>query len=51
VDLHFTADGVAWSGLTVSTSELAGLRADGAIAFGSCSFTEPVADLALLVPS
>jgi hypothetical protein len=50
-ELHFTAGGVTWAGLTLSTPELARSRADGAIAFGSCSFTEPVADLALLVPS
>lgn len=45
---RFDADGVGWHTLRVTTSDLARLRAESAIAFGSCSFREPIDDLTLL---
>lgn len=44
------ADGaVSVLGLSLSDAVLAGMRADGVVAFGSCSFREPVDELAALV--
>jgi len=43
--LAFTADGITWRGLTVTTAELAAARTVLAASFGSCSFAEPVEDL------
>ncbi|MBX6330332.1 MAG: hypothetical protein IRY91_00645 [Gemmatimonadaceae bacterium] len=44
----FDDAGVTWQGRRFSSAELAALRARGAIAFGSCSFREPVTDLRAL---
>jgi len=41
----FTPTSVAWRDRRLSTAALERLRARGAVAFGSCSFAEPVADL------
>lgn len=41
----FDDDGVTWRGRRVSTEELATMRRDFAISFGSCSFEEPIGDL------
>jgi len=41
----FTDDDVAWRGHEVSTDELARVRRDFALSFGSCSFEEPIDDL------
>lgn len=41
----FDDDSAAWRGHAVSTEDLAVLRREFAISFGSCSFEEPVADL------
>jgi hypothetical protein len=41
----FSDDGVAWRGHEVSTEELARMRRDFALSFGSCSFEEPINDL------
>jgi hypothetical protein len=43
--LTFTDDAVTWRGATLSASALTGLRHHVALAFGSCSFSEPVDDL------
>jgi hypothetical protein len=44
----FSASGITWRGRTVSAAAVRNARADGAVSFGSCSFTEPVADLSSL---
>ncbi len=46
----FRADeaGIAWRGHVLSLPQLEAARAETAIAFGSCSFTEPLGDLAAL---
>jgi hypothetical protein len=44
----FTDDAITWRGARWPTSELATMRAERAIAFGSCSFWEPVDGLRLL---
>jgi len=41
----FGESGIAWRGCLASLDEIASARRDFAIAFGSCSFDEPVADL------
>ncbi len=41
----FDDDGASWRDQRVTTSELATMRRERAISFGSCSFEEPVADL------
>ena len=41
----FDEGGVWWHDLRVTSEELARLRAEFAISFGSCSFEEPIADL------
>jgi hypothetical protein len=43
--IEFDDGGVSWRGRRVGVEQLAALRRDGAIAFGSCSFEEPLADL------
>lgn len=48
-ELTFTDGGVRWRGRTVSTAEIRAARSRGVIAFGSCSFTEPLSDLAALL--
>ncbi len=42
------AAGLHWRGRTIPVDALGELRQSGAIAFGSCSFTEPLADLRTL---
>ena len=42
---EFDDDGVSWRGLRGTTEELARMRQELAISFGSCSFEEPLADL------
>lgn len=44
----FQADGVTWHGHRLSTVQIATAREHFAIAFGSCSFEEPIADLQAL---
>lgn len=44
----FTADGLAWRGLTAPTRAITALRAGALLAFGSCSFDEPRDDLRAL---
>lgn len=41
----FDAAGLHWRGRVIPAASLAALRSTGAIAFGSCSFTEPLTDL------
>jgi hypothetical protein len=43
--VRFSDDAVRWRNHTLSTSELLDARATFAIAFGSCSFREPIDDL------
>jgi hypothetical protein len=43
--IRFDDDGVSWKGHRLGTTDLAATRQDSAIAFGSCSFEEPVKDL------
>lgn len=43
--LTFTAQGITWRGLSVTTAQLAVARTVLAASFGSCSFAEPVEDL------
>jgi hypothetical protein len=42
---HFDEDGVSWREDRLSVREIAAVRQDFAISFGSCSFTEPIEDL------
>jgi hypothetical protein len=44
----FDANVVRWRDVSVSLAELRAVRADFAVAFGSCSFLEPVEDLRTL---
>lgn len=46
--LAFDDRGIAWRGRRLDLNDLRHLRARGAVAFGSCSFSEPVADLRAL---
>lgn len=46
--LETTDEGIAWRGRFVSTAAMARSRARGITAFGSCSFREPLDDLAAL---
>ena len=46
--LRFSDQGVEWRDAVLSTSEIAEARERFAIAFGSCSFEEPIADLQAL---
>ena len=46
--LAFSASGVTWRGRTVTAEAIRRARARAATSFGSCSFDEPVADLAAL---
>jgi len=41
----FDDDGASWRGHRIATDDLARIRAEFAISFGSCSFEEPVSDL------
>jgi len=43
--LTFTAQGITWRGVSVTTAQLAAARTVLAASFGSCSFAEPVEDL------
>ncbi|ABF41007.1 conserved hypothetical protein [Candidatus Koribacter versatilis Ellin345] len=45
---RFAENGVHWGDAYLSAEELADLRTNFAIAFGSCSFEEPIADLQAL---
>ena len=42
---RFNASGMQWRDANLSTDEMTDLRANFAIAFGSCSFEEPISDL------
>ena len=44
-ELQFGSDGVAWRAHRLSWPEIAFVRQDFSISFGSCSFTEPINDL------
>lgn len=46
--LHIEADSVSWHGHRLTTAEVAASRKRLAISFGSCSFEEPVTELAEL---
>ncbi len=46
--LRFSDQGVEWRDAVLSTSEIADMRENFAIAFGSCSFEEPISDLQAL---
>jgi len=41
----FSGDAVEWQGRRLDQSAIAAARASGIVAFGSCSFTEPVGEL------
>jgi hypothetical protein len=45
---QFSDDGVQWRDAHFSSIELTGMRRNFAIAFGSCSFEEPISDLQAL---
>jgi hypothetical protein len=45
---HFKPEAIAWSGLTLTTSEIHSARHRGFRSFGSCSFKEAVYDLTQL---
>jgi hypothetical protein len=45
---RFQDDGVEWREHQLSTAEILAARRDFALSFGSCSFSEPVADLRIL---
>jgi hypothetical protein len=47
-ELRLDDAGLAWRDRSVTTDELALARRDFAVSFGSCSFAEPVAELAAL---
>ena len=42
---EFGDDAASWRGHSIRTDDLARIRSEFAISFGSCSFEEPVADL------
>jgi hypothetical protein len=42
---HFDADGAGWREHRLSRDEIAAVRREFSISFGSCSFTEPIDDL------
>ena len=44
----FGDDGIRWRNFAVDVSSIEGVRSRTAISFGSCSFTEPLADLRAL---
>jgi hypothetical protein len=46
--LSFDESGVAWRGARLGTADLRRARETFALSYGSCSFTEPVGDLARL---
>lgn len=43
--LQFTQDGLSWDGRHVSTADLAAVREQAFVSYGSCSFAEPTDDL------
>lgn len=45
---HFTEEGVRWDGLFIESTQIAQARELFCLSYGSCSFDEPVADLAKL---
>lgn len=47
-NFHFTDAGVRWNGLFLEVMQLAQAREAFCLSYGSCSFDEPVADLAKL---
>jgi hypothetical protein len=44
----FTDDAITWRGLSIDVDQMRTLRSQFAISFGSCSFREPVDELAAL---
>jgi hypothetical protein len=46
----FDDDSISWNGFTLSESQLRQAREQVAVAFGSCSFREPVDELRLVAP-
>ena len=46
--LQFDGQGISWRGRRLDLDDLRHLRARAAVAFGSCSFSEPVAELRAL---
>ncbi len=47
--LRVEEDGIGWRDQRLDSEALAAMRRDGMIAFGSCSFTEPLEDVAELI--
>jgi hypothetical protein len=47
--LRVEEDGIGWRDRWLGTEALAAVRRDGMIAFGSCSFTEPLDDVMELI--
>ncbi|GAB4555137.1 MAG: hypothetical protein Tsb0013_17850 [Phycisphaerales bacterium] len=47
-DFRFGPDGVRWGDKSLDNTRIAGVRESFAIGYGSCSFTEPTADLRTL---
>lgn len=45
---HFSADAIGWRGYRLGLEAIHAARREGIVSFGSCSFTEPVADLTVL---
>ena len=45
---HFNSDGAGWREHRLSRDEIATMRKNFAVSFGSCSFTEPIDDLRAL---
>jgi hypothetical protein len=46
--LTFDDDRISWNGFTVNASHVRQVREQVAVAFGSCSFREPVDELRLV---
>lgn len=44
--LVFAPDGISWAGIRVSTEQVATVRREFMLAIGSCSFTEPLTEIA-----
>jgi hypothetical protein len=49
--LRIRDSGISWVGVTLDTSAIAAARADFVTGFGSCSFREPIDELAALTGS
>jgi hypothetical protein len=47
--VRFSADAVEWRGYRADRAAIEAARGEGIVAFGSCSFTEPVGELGNVV--